>query len=267
VASYLDARAHGGRWVLRIEDLDKPREVAGSISSILSTLELFGFQWDGEIVRQHDRLDRYASALQELHARGLIFECSCSRMQLEDEIRYPGTCRNRAAPLGLATATRLRVDPRFVIFSDRIQGAFRQDVSSTVGDVVLRRRDAIFSYLLAVVVDDAAQKITHVVRGADLLDNTPRQIYLQQLLGLPQPNYAHVPVLMEADNNKLAKSRRSVRLNANSPLTQLLSVFSLLGLDPPRTLQFTALSDAWDWAFAAWHIYKVPKRLNLSINA
>ena len=142
----------------------------------------------------------------------MTFACSCSRSQLEDELRYPGTCRNRAARADAATATRLRIAPGQIIFSDRIQGMYRQDVSAAVGDIILKRRDQIFAYVLAVVVDDAAQGVTHIVRGADLLDNTPRQIHLQRLLGIPQPNYAHVPVLTESDDGKLAKSRRSVNI-------------------------------------------------------
>jgi glutamyl-Q tRNA(Asp) synthetase len=241
--------------------------VEGSASGILLTLEQFGFEWDGEIVRQHERLADYTAALQKLQLRDLIFACSCSRMQLEDELRYPGTCRKQAATLGVATATRLRVDPQLITFTDRIQGTFRQDVSASVGDVILKRRDQVFSYLLAVVVDDAAQGVTHIVRGADLLDNTPRQIYLQRLLTLPQPRYAHVPVLTEADHSKLAKSKRSVPLDAQTPLSQLLSVFSLLGLEPSKGLQAQTIEDAWHWAIAQWSTNKVPKRLNLSIKA
>ena len=265
MASFLDARAHGGRWLLRIEDLDRPREVAGSADGILRTLQAFGFEWDGEIVRQSDRTEFYVHALQSLEARGLTFECSCSRLQLEDEIRYPGTCRAGPAVPGIPTATRLRVEPGFVEFCDRIQGRFRQDVAAAVGDMILRRRDQVFAYLLAVVVDDAAQGVTHVVRGADLLDNTPRQIYLQRALGLPQPAYAHVPVLTEPDDAKLAKSRRSVRLTADSALPQLLAVFSMLGLAPPDSLAGAGLAQAWSWAVGRWDIDKVPKRLNVRV--
>src|SRR6202022_3170617 len=161
----------------------------------------------------------------------------------------------------VATATRLRVEPGSILFCDRIQGTYRQDVAGAVGDVILRRRDHIFAYLLAVVVDDAAQGVTHVVRGADLLDNTPRQIYLQRLLGLPLPAYAHVPVLTEPDDTKLAKSRRSVRLDGGGPLPQLLAAFSMLGLAPPNSLAAAGLAGAWTWARGQWDIKKVPKRL------
>ncbi len=265
VASYLDARAHGGRWLLRIEDLDKPREVQGSAAGILRTLQAFGFEWDGEAVRQSDRGELYASALRTLQARELTFECSCSRLQLEDEARYPGTCRARPSVMGVPTATRLRVEPLSIQFTDRIQGTYRQDVAAAVGDIILRRRDQVFAYLLAVVVDDAAQGITHVVRGADLLDNTPRQILLQRLLGLPTPAYAHVPVLTEADDSKLAKSRRSVRLDGAEALPQLLGVFAMLGLTPPDSLAMATTAQALSWAIEQWQVKRVPKRLNVRV--
>jgi glutamyl-Q tRNA(Asp) synthetase len=264
-ASFLDARAHRGRWLLRIEDLDRPREMPGSADRILRTLREFGFEWDGEILRQHDRFPLYQAALQNLQARDLTFECSCSRLQLEDESRYPGTCRVRPSVAGVATATRLRVEPGHIVFSDRIQGIYRQDVAVAVGDTILKRRDRVFAYLLAVVVDDAAQGVTHVVRGADLLDNTPRQILLQRLLGLPQPTYAHVPVLTEPDDTKLAKSRRSVRLDVNEALPQLLAVFSMLGLSPPDSLASATIADAWAWGVGHWSINRVPKRLNVRV--
>jgi glutamyl-Q tRNA(Asp) synthetase len=264
-ASFLDARAHGGRWLLRIEDLDKPREVAGAADGILKTLEDFGFEWDGEIVYQSQRVEAYRASVRELQSRGLTFACTCSRQQLEDDHRYPGTCRAHASRDGVASATRLKVDGGSITFNDRVQGRFRQDVGAAVGDVILQRRDGIFAYLLAVVVDDAAQGITHVVRGADLLDNTPRQIYLQRQLDLPQPIYAHVPVLMESDGAKLSKSRRSLRLEQSTPLEQLLSVFSLLGLNVPQPGEFCATRDAWLCATAQWSVDRVPKRLKLTI--
>jgi glutamyl-Q tRNA(Asp) synthetase len=265
VASFLDARAHRGRWLLRIEDLDRPREVAGSADGILRTLQAFGFEWDDEIVRQRDRDELYAGALRALQLRHLTFECSCSRLQLEDETRYPGTCRVRPSAAGVPTATRLRVDPGTILFSDRIQGRYRQEVSAAIGDIILRRRDQVFAYLLAVVVDDAAQGVTHVVRGADLLDSTPRQILVQQLLQLPTPLYAHVPVLTEADDTKLAKSRRSVRLSAGKALPQLLTVFSLLGMVPPKALARASIAEAWSWAIGQWQVNRVPKRLNVRV--
>jgi glutamyl-Q tRNA(Asp) synthetase len=264
-ASYLDARANGGRWLLRIDDLDRPREAPGSAADIVRTLRAFGFEWDAEIVRQADRTANYAAAVDRLRTRGLTFECSCSRLSLAESDRYPGSCRDGPLNPGAATATRLRVDPGYVQFSDRIQGTYRQDVAGAVGDVILKRRDQLFAYVLAVVIDDAAAGITHVVRGADLLDNTPRQIYLQRLLGLPTPAYAHVPVLVEADGAKLAKSARSVRVDGGSALPQLLRVFELLGLGTPPDRAAATIGAAWAWATQRWDIALTPKRLTLPL--
>jgi glutamyl-Q tRNA(Asp) synthetase len=266
-ASYLDARANGGRWLLRIEDLDRPREVAGSSASILDALEAFGFEWDGAIVRQSARQDLYVAALARLRQHGLLFDCSCSRQDLADEDRYPGTCRERPRLEGAAMGSRLRVEPRQINFIDSIQGQFRQDVAATCGDLLLKRRDQIFAYVLAVVVDDADTGVTHVLRGADLLDNTPRQIYLQQALGLPTPHYAHVPVISEPDGTKLAKSRRSLRLDAGAPMAQLLLVFKLLGLSPPDNLLHTSIGEAWNWATARWDLARLPKGFCLPLPA
>jgi len=261
-ASYLDARAHGGRWLVRIEDLDAPRVVPGAASAILATLQAFGFEWDGDVMYQSARTGHYAAALDSLRERGLIFECSCSRSQLADESRYPGTCRGGPGEPGSPTAARLRVEPGRIEFTDRIQGRFRQDVAAAVGDMALRRRDGLFAYVLAVVVDDAAQGVSQVVRGADLLDNTPRQVHLQRLLGLPTPGYAHVPVLTEADGRKLAKSERSVAANPYDAVRQLCNIFNLLNLAPPTELGGGKLDDAWRWARAHWQVAAVPRRFS-----
>jgi len=266
-ASYLDARAQGGRWLVRIEDLDRPRVVVGSAAGILRTLEAFGFEWDDEVTRQSEREDRYRDALTTLRSQDLTFECSCSRSQLAEEDRYPGFCR--AAPLvaGVPTAIRLRVDPGYIAFTDRIQGTFRQDVAASVGDVVLRRRDQLIAYVLAVVVDDAAQGVTDIVRGADLLDNTPRQLHLQRLLGLPPPSYAHVPVVTEPGGAKLAKSARSVGLTAAGVLPpQLIAAFRLLNLTPPPELCEATLVEAWRWAIGRWDMARIPRRLTLALD-
>jgi glutamyl-Q tRNA(Asp) synthetase len=263
-ASYLDARSQGGRWLVRLEDLDAPRIVTGSAQGILETLQRFGFEWD-DLTRQSEHTERYVAALEHLGGRGLTFACSCSRSQLADETRYPGHCRAQPLLLGRATATRLRIESGYIQFTDRIQGTFRQDVAAAVGDMVLRRRDGLFAYVLAVVVDDAAQGITHVVRGADLLDNTPRQIHLQRLLRLPTPRYAHVPALLEADGRKLAKSARSVAIDGAAALPELIRVFALLGLAPPASLAAATLRDAWAWAITQWHVDRVPKRLGLPV--
>jgi glutamyl-Q tRNA(Asp) synthetase len=266
-ASYLDARAHGGRWLLRIEDVDARRAVPGAAQRIIATLQRFGFEWDGEIMRQSDRIEHYRAAVETLRDRGLTFECTCSRSQLEDEQCYPGTCRALARPAAADTATRLRVEADLISFTDGIQGTFRQNVATAVGDLIIKRRDQVFAYLLAVVTDDAAQGVNHIVRGADLLDNTPRQIYLQRRLGVDTPRYAHVPVLTEADDSKLSKSKRSVRVDGTEPHAQLLSVFSLLGMSPPVQLKTAHLTDMWQWGITHWNKNAVPNRLNLRLKS
>jgi glutamyl-Q tRNA(Asp) synthetase len=266
VASFLDARAHGGRWLLRLEDLDRPRVVPGAAARMLATLERFGFEWDGPVTRQSDRLADYATALARLERGGLSFACSCSRRELEGATRYPGTCRAAASPPAAATGRRLRVEPRVIAFRDRIQGEFRQDVAASSGDILLQRRDGIPAYVLAVVVDDAEQGISDIVRGADLLDDTPRQIYLQESLDLPRPRYAHVPALTEADGAKLAKSRRSVALDVGSPEKQLFAVLELLGIRPPAELAQERIDAIWAWALAAWDPASVPRRLFLPVS-
>ncbi len=237
---------------MRIEDIDPPREVPGASGRILATLAAFGFQWPEPVLRQSSRSDAYRQALDALTHQGLTYRCRCSRRELADEPRYPGTCRQRHWPAGEPAALRLAVPAGTVGFSDRIQGEFRQDVAAASGDFILQRRDALFAYALAVVVDDAHQGVTHVVRGADLLDHTPCQILLQRLLALPTPRYAHVPVLMEADGSKLAKSRRSVAVSPVEPVRQLCEVFAQLGLDPPVRLRTDRLPRAWQWACGRW---------------
>jgi glutamyl-Q tRNA(Asp) synthetase len=266
-ASFLDARAQRGRWLVRMEDVDRPRVVPGSADRILATLETFGFEWDGEVLRQSDRTHAYAEALEELARRGLTFECSCSRLSLVEEPRYPGHCRTGPRRPDADKAIRLRVDPGFVQFRDCIQGVFRQDVSLASGDLIVKRRDGCFAYLIAVVVDDAYQGVTKIVRGADLLDHTPAQIYLQRSLGYASPAYAHVPALVESDGSKLAKSARSVALARDAPLLQLLYVFELLGLQPPSSLRCAKLATAWNWATEQWDMRRLAKRPSLSVVA
>ncbi len=266
-ASFLDARSHGGRWLVRMEDVDRSREVPGAAADILRTLEEFGFEWDGEVVRQSQRGDHYAAALEMLRAHGLTFECSCRRRDLVDQERYPGYCRDGPRDSRATTATRLKIEPRSLTFSDRIQGSYAQDVAAVAGDPILRRRDGFYAYLLAVVVDDAAQGVTHVVRGADLLNETPRQIYLQQSLALPSPRYAHVPVLTESDGSKLSKSRHSVPARGPAPRIELLKVLRLLELGPPVELCGAPVGELWEWAVSRWSANRLCGRPALRLEA
>jgi glutamyl-Q tRNA(Asp) synthetase len=267
VASYLDARSHGGAWLLRLEDLDTPREVKGAAGRILDTLAAFGFEWQEPVLRQSDRIPVYRNTINELEQRGLIFRCRCSRRDLLDEERYPGTCRELCLPEDVPGALRLRVEAGVIGFTDGLQGEFRQDVARSVGDFILQRRDGIIAYALAVVVDDGAQGITHVVRGADLLDSTARQIYLQRILQLPTPAYVHVPVLMEADGTKLAKSRRSIALEPRSAARQLCTVLELFGLAAPNQLRAAAVREVWNWAQEHWRSVRISRQLALNVAA
>jgi glutamyl-Q tRNA(Asp) synthetase len=258
LGSYLDARHRGGRWLVRMEDLDRQRVVSGSAESILRTLELFGLPWDGVIEYQSERTAHYAQALETLKGLGVTFECSCSRRDRDSDTDggYPGTCRNGPTRTG-ATAIRFRVEDRLQPVEDRFQGFCQFDLRER-GDVIVRRRDGAFAYQLAVVVDDALQGVTDVVRGADLLDSTPWQIALQQALKLPTPRYAHVPLVTEPDGKKLAKSRRSVVLEAGRAGSQACEALRLLRQDPPAELETEAPASIVRWACAHWR----PERLH-----
>ena len=255
MGSFLDARAAGGRWLLRIEDLDRARIVPGCEAAMLTTLAAFGLHWDGPIERQSERLAHYARALGELNSRGLTFPCSCSRRELADEHGYPGTCRTGAKSPG-PTAQRFRVPDGELLFSDRVQGSCRFDLAAQ-GDVIIQRRDGTFAYQLAVVVDDAAQGVTDVVRGADLLDSTPWQIALQQALGLARPRYAHLPLVTEPDGQKLAKSRRSVALDPARAGEQLVEVLALLGQAPGPELKLEPVQGILRWAISHWDVRRL----------
>ncbi|TJZ74012.1 tRNA glutamyl-Q(34) synthetase GluQRS [Chitiniphilus eburneus] len=267
VASYLEAKVRGGDWLLRIEDLDPPRMMAGAAAGIIAVLEQYGFQWDEEPIRQSDRIDRYEAALARLMASGAVYPCSCSRKEvaaiahagIEGPV-YPGTCRTGMAPGRPLRAWRVRVDDEPVVFPDAVQGECGQRLQSDVGDFVVRRGDGLFAYQLAVVVDDAEQGVNAVVRGADLLDSTPRQIHLQRLLGFPQPHYAHIPVLVNEAGEKLSKQTLAAPLDPDRVSETLYRVLVLLGQRPPVTLIRASAADCWDWAFSHWQLQSVPSR-------
>ncbi|SFY26324.1 tRNA glutamyl-Q(34) synthetase GluQRS [Pseudomonas sp. NFACC36] len=263
LASYLDARSVGGRWLLRMEDLDPPREEPGAQAAILKALEAYGFEWDGEMVRQSERHEAYDQVINRLFSQGLAYACTCSRKQLEAyQGVYPGLCRN----VGHGTADaaiRLRVPELEYHFTDRVQGPFRQHLGREVGDFVIRRRDGLHAYQLAVVLDDAWQGVTDIVRGADLLDSTPRQLYLQELLGLPQPRYLHVPLITQPDGHKLGKSYRSPPLAADQAAPLLLRALRALGQQPPAELVDASPRELLDWGIGHWDAGKIPRTLTL----
>lgn len=262
MGSFVDARHHGGRWLVRMEDLDQARVVPGAASAMLHALERFGLEWDAPVEYQSRRGEHYAAALVRLRTLGLTFECSCSRRERESQAGaaprpYPGTCRagpRRPGP----TATRFRVSDETVTFEDRIHGPCRFELEA-IGDVVVRRRDGAFAYQLAVVVDDAAQGVTDVVRGADLLDNTPWQLALQRALSLPPPRYAHLPLVVEPSGEKLAKSRRAIAVRPADSGTQLHQVLGLLGQGPPAELKLEPPLVILQWAQTHWRPAQIPR--------
>jgi len=254
VGSFLDARAHGARWLVRIEDLDTPRVVPGCADEQLRVLEAFGFEWDGEVLWQSTRREAYRAALATLESAGRIFACSCTRKELaaagEESPGYPGTCRRGPTRPG-ATARRFRVSDTTIHFDDIFQGAQDFDLT-TCGDFVIERRDGIASYQLAVVVDDAFQGVTRVVRGADLLASTPWQLDLQSALSLPRPIYGHLPLVVEADGAKLSKSGHAVPLDPAQVSKGLTATLTLLSQQPPPELGRMPSKEVWEWAFAHW---------------
>lgn len=246
LASWLDARAQRGRWLLRIEDVDTPRTVPGAADVIMGQLQALGLVWDGEIVWQTQRNDAYQAAFDALAARGLIYGCGCTRREIADsalrgqtapgtdgERPYPGTCRHGLPAGREARAWRLRVPEGLERFEDRWLGAQEQDVAQAVGDFALRRADGLWAYQLAVVVDDAAQGVTDVVRGADLLSSTARQRVLGRLLGLPPLRYLHVPLILDpASGLKLSKQNGAPAIDTRSPLPALQAAWAALGFTP-----------------------------------
>jgi glutamyl-Q tRNA(Asp) synthetase len=264
VGSYLEAKTHQGVWLVRMEDLDPPRTTPGAADGILNTLETYGFEWDGPVLYQSHRSEMYEAALARLRESSQLYPCACSRKEIADSAMqglegpvYPGTCRE-----GLngrdARAWRVRTTRENITFTDAIQGDQSQSLEQDLGDFILKRADGLYAYQLAVVVDDAAQSITHVVRGADLLDSTSRQIWLQRLLGLPMPHYAHLPVAVNARGEKLSKQTLAQPLDIAKPAAALWDALDFLGQHPPAELR-DSLASLWSWAKACWQLNSVPK--------
>ena len=265
VASYLDARAQGGTWRVRIEDVDTTRCNTQFADEILATLSAFGFTWDGEVLVQSQRTLRYQTALDRLADRNLTYACACSRKEIADSAVsgidgpvYPGTCRCKGLAVD-GNAIRLRTTATEICFVDRVKGLCCQALGSVVGDFVLKRRDGLFAYQLAVVADDAEQGVNHVVRGADLLDSTARQIYLQEFLGLPRPTYLHFPVVTNSAGQKLSKQTMAAALGASEACRFLREALFHLGQRPPDAGDLTP-SAVLDSAARHWDVAAIPKQ-------
>ncbi len=284
LGSYLEARARGGRWLMRMEDVDQPRCKQEHADSILSTLEAFGFEWDGVVLTQSTRGERYRAVFEQLKTAGALYPCGCTRSELagapagiDGAPVYPGTCRAGLVAGRDARAWRLQLTGE-VAFDDLLQGPQNQNLPRDVGDCILLRADGLFAYQLAVVVDDADQGIDHVVRGADLIHSTPRQIYLQGLLGLRTPTYAHLPVAVDTAGEKLSKQTRAAPVDARNPGPALFAALAFLGQNPPPELRRSCCrpanreairpeaarrgcADFLAWALAHWQLDKVPRVL------
>jgi glutamyl-Q tRNA(Asp) synthetase len=263
VGSYLEAKTTGGEWLLRIEDVDAPRCRREWADDIMRTLAAFGFEWDGRVIYQSGRGELYREALHQLAERDLVYPCACSRKEIADSsLRgiegpvYPGTCRDGIPAGRAARAFRLRTRDAVVTFRDAIQGVVTQDVGNAVGDFVVQRADGLVAYQLAVVVDDAAQGVTHVVRGADLLHSTARQIHLQRLLGFSTPQYAHLPVAVNEAGEKLSKQTRAQPVDRRNPLPALAAALAFLGHPPPA--EADSMSSLWRWGLVNWQVARVP---------
>jgi len=258
-ASYVDARAAGGRWLLRIDDLDTPRNRPGAETSILRSLEAHGLLWDGPVARQSEHLELYRAALNELTAHDLVFYCRCSRRQLEPFEVYPGTCRRHRSPRSNA-AVRVEVDATVISFDDLVRGSQRDVLAVSTGDFVVRRRDGFYAYQLATAVDDGQPEITRVVRGSDLLEETPKQIFLMQRLGLEPPIYAHVPTLLHPDGTKLSKQTGAPALAARDAARSIARVLRVLGVELPEDADGWSAETLLEFGVRAWRLDRVPGR-------
>jgi glutamyl-Q tRNA(Asp) synthetase len=274
IGSYLEAKSHNGEWLVRIENLDKPREIPASSHEILRALEILGMEWDHEVVYQDQRKDSYENVLTKLNQCGLTYSCTCTRKEISDSSItgisgqiYAGTCRNNVQNKDSPGAVRIKTNNHIIDFKDSLYGLISQRLESEVGDFILRRSDGIYAYQLAVVADDATQGITNVVRGADLLDSTPRQIYLQKLLGYSTPKYMHIPVAVNNQGEKLSKQTKAALLDVSNPVKQLLEAVNFLGQEPPIELLGNNVSSFWKWAIENWCPEKIHKKRTIPFPA
>lgn len=269
VASFMQAKHHGGKWLVRIEDIDPPREVVGASDTILRQLELHGLHWDDSVIFQSAQNQYFLEILDRLRRKSVIYNCDCTRQRLNTlNGIYDNHCRNLDL-MDKNTAIRLSIDDCLNLISydddrlnfiDQIMGSYSQSLNTEVGDFVLRRRDSLISYQLAVVIDDHQRGITEIVRGADLIDSTPRQILLQKILGYKTPTYAHIPLAINSLGQKLSKQHHAKELPQNNESEQVWLALSWLDQTPPLDLRKSSVSEIIDWGIANWDITKIPDR-------
>ena len=263
LGSYLDARSHNGLWLLRVDDLDTPRVQPGANDEILYALEQMALDWDESILYQSQRQEAYIEAAKKLKVQELLYHCYCSR-KIVGGLPYPGTCRQAEENQNKQHAVRIRTEPKKYSLLDLIQGQYSQNLYEEVGDFIIKRSDGIYAYHLAVAVDDAFQGITHVVRGADLLESTPRQIYLQQQLNLETPVYAHLPVAVSKTGQKISKQGHAKDVNLQSqPARILFDALKLLGQKPEMSLLGASVEEVIHWGIENWKLIEVPKVINI----
>jgi glutamyl-Q tRNA(Asp) synthetase len=256
LASFLEARSKQGKWLLRIDDLDTPRNVTGAVAGILTTLDAFGLHWDDDVDYQSQHLDAYNDCLEQLESKQLIYPCTCSRRTLDAHNTgdiYPGLCRGTPAPTNTPHALRIKTDDRCIGFQDALQGLITHHLAEQDGDFILARKDQIIAYQFAVVIDDARQAINHIVRGYDLLHSTPRQIYLQQQLGFFTPRYMHVPVIIDKQGYKLSKQTQAQAVELQAPHKVIFGLLGLLKQAPPNELQNAPVGELLSWAITHWN--------------
>ncbi len=264
LASYLRSRSLGGKWLLRIDDIDTPRNQPGAANSIMHTLEALGLWWDGEVVFQSHRVELYKEILNDLDKRQLLYPCSCSRSEIKGR-PYPGTCRNGITRKRKNNALRIRTDSRQIHFNDLIQGEVEQCIEKDVGDFILKRTDGLIAYHLATVIDDHLQGVTEVMRGTDLLDSTPRQIFLQQVLGYEHPQYFHHAVAINPSGTKISKQNHAPGIDISNGAQALFEALVFLGQEPDPSLTEGACGDIVSWALQHWRLDTLPQENRIVI--
>jgi len=260
VASYMQAKSQRGKWLVRMDDVDTPRNQAGADTSILKSLETLGLYWDDKVLFQSHRQQAYQEALNLLSEKNLLYRCTCTRKQLQGNA-YPGTCRNLGHSSDQQHALRVITDQVAIKIDDGIQGYFQQILETEIGDFIVHRADGLVAYHIATVVDEAYQEITEIVRGADLLDSTPRQIYLQNLLNYPTPTYTHLPIAVDKRGYKLSKQYHAAPIDDSDPVATLISALDFLGQQPEKLLAEEGVEEIIQWGIKHWSLEKIP-RLN-----
>ncbi|MFT5349929.1 MAG: glutamyl-Q tRNA(Asp) synthetase [Planctomycetota bacterium] len=259
LGSYLDAKYNKGTWLLRIDDLDMPRVESGAVERILYALDNLGMHWDGSVVYQSRRFEAYQEAEHVLESRDLLYRCYCSRKLIGGK-PYPGTCRKKNSDMAGQYAIRIKTDRELYTLHDQIQPEYTQNLFKDIGDFIVKRADGLYAYHLAVALDDAYQKVSHIVRGADLMDSSPRQMYLQKQLSLPTPIYAHLPVALSLSGHKISKQAKAVDvLLHNQPTTILVNCLSFLGQNPDKSLLESSVDEVIQWGIENWKFSTIPR--------